>query len=455
MSDWQLDNGNAPQSQTQSKEPLNAQDWSIDAGFNGNDEDLTSSILKAPGRILEDIINQGLNFAKNVPRYVEQGKTEVPGLLKTLGSLGTGGNNSFKQMAQNVAQGNPSQNVSTPRTNLALQGLAGSQELINSIAQLPRNLVNYGVNRLHLLPQAASTVVNSLSPEDTTNAINQLFGPPQYSGEALLRGVIRDLPQLYTAGRLSGNALQQGRAIMQGEITPRMAGRAIQNNYNLMDTQASNDFEHVGNEVVRRQIPHAPINQALDDRITAMKDYLPKTDRSRQLINDARTGDYQALRDLQTDLFHRGNKRLNSDLASDNNEGERMLEDREHINNAISDNLINTGNSDLNVILNRGRNTYRNMQEIYHPQRPKNPPISNLVGENQHIPDNLLNVLQQDSENMQRVRNANPQATNLLQRHLTRQNALTNLKRLGTIAGISYGAHLMSPAIKSIKNMFQ
>jgi hypothetical protein len=68
--------------------------------------------------------------------------------------------------------------------------------LINSLAQLPKNLSSYAENRLNLLPTGTTNLINKITPEDTSSAINQLFGEPKYPGEAALRGGIKNIPQI-------------------------------------------------------------------------------------------------------------------------------------------------------------------------------------------------------------------------------------------------------------------
>lgn len=142
-------------------------------------ETFGQAILQAPFRIAEDVAGGANNLLQNASGYFEKYKTELPGfwsnLVKHPGSMG-------------------------------MQGLAGANELINQINQAPVGIANYGANRLNLLPKVAPGFVKKFVPEDTTEAINQLFSQPQYEGEALFRGLVRNAPGI-GAGAKTASAL--------------------------------------------------------------------------------------------------------------------------------------------------------------------------------------------------------------------------------------------------------
>ena len=150
----------------------NSMQWKIKSpGYEGQgEESLLGAVGRAPFRMGEDIYNAVLGGIRAIPSYAEKARTEVPGIFKT-------------------AKEHPG--------HLAMQGLAGSQELINQLAQLPRELTGYAEKRLNLLPKGSEKAVAKFSPEDTSQAISELFGEPKYPGEALARGGVRNLPLLY------------------------------------------------------------------------------------------------------------------------------------------------------------------------------------------------------------------------------------------------------------------
>jgi len=179
MSDWELFIGAPTKTKELSK---SSSDWQIVPSAPSSqqsqpNEGLGIAALKAIPRVAEDIYRGGMGFIKNIPEYYQSAQTEIPGVFSAL-----------KQHPKHAL----------------MQALAGSQELINNLAQSPRGLASYAENRLNLLPKGSEEFVGKhLVPENTSQAINELFGQPQYEGEKLLRGLGRNALNLYGAGKLA------------------------------------------------------------------------------------------------------------------------------------------------------------------------------------------------------------------------------------------------------------
>jgi hypothetical protein len=150
-----------------------------------NEEDFLTSITAAPFRIAEDINNSAINFANKIPDYYEQSKTEIPGLLNMGNPL----------IPNPLKRENPFLNKQKNNGHSTMQALAGIFEAINSLANLPKGIAEYGSSRLNLLPQSVPNAIGKITP-DASESIQNLFGEPQYPGEAALRGMFRNLPQL-------------------------------------------------------------------------------------------------------------------------------------------------------------------------------------------------------------------------------------------------------------------
>lgn len=144
-------------------------------------ESFMQALGNAPGRIYEDVTNAGMNLYNKIPDYYESAKTEVPALVRLLGKTVIG----------------------RLPPHAAMQALAGINEGINSAAQAPLDISKYGSERLHLLPQSVTNAINYVTPQDTTKDINNLFGQPVEPGEAILRGLIRNSPNILTLSSLS------------------------------------------------------------------------------------------------------------------------------------------------------------------------------------------------------------------------------------------------------------
>lgn len=165
MSDWEIVEPNK-----KSIEPEGSEWEIISQKQQAPKESLLDAVMRAPFRVGEDVYTAGANFARNIPQYYQQAKTEVPGIFQT---------------------------VKEHPGHLAMQGLAGANEAINKFAQMPLGLAQYGAERLNLLPEGVPNAISKITPQDTSGAINQLFGEPKYPGEAMARGSFRNIPELF------------------------------------------------------------------------------------------------------------------------------------------------------------------------------------------------------------------------------------------------------------------
>jgi hypothetical protein len=173
MSDWELVdfNNKAPDISK------NISEWEQYLPENKeNNESFLASLGLAPFRVASDIGTSLYGASKKIPEYYEKGKSELSGLPTTI--------------------------VEHPLHALSQVG-AGSQEAINSLAQLPLNLSQYGSERLHLLPKNITETISHFTPQDTTQAIDDLFGKPKYPGEGLLRGAVANAPQLIGGAKIA------------------------------------------------------------------------------------------------------------------------------------------------------------------------------------------------------------------------------------------------------------
>lgn len=163
MSDWELHEEETPTSG----------DWELEEQQSPK-ESLMASLAKAPFRIGQDIGQSAFNQFKNIPEYLNQAQTEVPGI--------------FSALAQH------------PQHALG-QASAGLTELGHNLLNLPHNIGQYTSNRLNLLPQSIAEKIPY--QRDISEDINKLYGKPEYAGESLIRGIARNAPQLYGMSKLN------------------------------------------------------------------------------------------------------------------------------------------------------------------------------------------------------------------------------------------------------------
>ncbi len=407
MSDWVIDN--SPEVKNSSPQS----DWVVDSTpmqqQPSQQENLKKSAFMAIPRIGEDLLNGGVNFAKSIPGYLNQSKTEVPGMF-------------------NVLRQHP--------IHAAGQATAGLFDLVNSLSQLPLNVSKYGSDRLHLVPPSVTDAINKYTPDLQKDqaATDKLFGQPKYAGEALIRGLTRNLPAI-------GAATKVAEAVSPFRIaatSPESMANSIISSHDALENRAAQGFEKVADEVPKRGISTIDMSKNdIDFQNMIDSKYLKKS--SKELIQKASTGDYNSLRDLQSDLYSEAKKNSRSSKSVERHKGSDMLEDRQKINQAISDHLKDTGNIDLSNILNNSINDYRTLKQIYY--NPKlNRTISRLIDpENREVPKNITSVLSTDSKPMNKLKDYVPDLNDMLSSNLSRKKTISNIKKYGK-SGAAVGA---------------
>ena len=104
---------------------------------------------------------------------------------------------------------------------------------------------------------------------------------------------------------------------------------SLLNTHDALETGASNSFKTVSDLANQRGIAPVPEMKSVTDEL---RSYFPQTKQANSLLNDASTGNYNALRKLQSELYTRGKKNISSDLETDRMKGEEMMEKRNNIN---------------------------------------------------------------------------------------------------------------------------
>lgn len=230
-----------------------------------------------------------------------------------------------------------------------------------------------------------------------SGALGALQAPP---GQKLESGAENAL-----LGLGLGSAFNTTGKLLKPFITNSIS-KSIQNYHDSLSNMASQGFQDVSNGVAQRGIQTVPIENDILDQIKDNK-YFPNTPKFNSLINDARGGDYNSLRDLQSELWNKGTKGVKSQSIADQNQGEEMLDTRDKINDAISNHLVSTGNDDLNNTLNQSRYGYQKLRDIFY-NKNLNPTIRDLVDPDVRLmPEKnaLINALKENSKPMNELKN--------------------------------------------------
>lgn len=213
--------------------------------------------------------------------------------------------------------------------------------------------------------------------------------------------------------------------------SPQKTASFIQKGHDLLDKEASHLYSSVENEAIKRGINTIPLPNKL---VKEAADYLPKTRASEKLIEAAKTGDYKALRKLQSDLRHRGELLKGSELGADRDRGEEILDLRNKINEEIGDAFEIFGHHDLKADLLKANDLYKKLKETYYSR----PAIANMVKKGlRKVPKNINEVVTEISEPMEKIRKLHPELEEEIRLTNEKEKILKSLKKG---APVGYGA---------------
>lgn len=412
MSDWEIVQDNASQQQSQPQS-----DWEVVAPVANSmkrqqEESTGMSLLKAIPRVGEDLYRGAAKAIKAVPAYMDKAETEVPGVFSAI-------------------KNNPA--------SAGKQALAGVAEMGQNVFNTPHDIVNYMANRLNLFPKYLNEKVQMGRMPDSLQEINSLLGTPQQPGEALIRGVGRNIESIIPGTKAVTSLAKTGVNAIRPINTEKVA-KSIQNSHDTLHKSAVNDFKNVEKGAYNRNVSSVPLRK---DLIADIADHplMPTSEKIKSILDKAYSGDYSGLRDLQSELFQRGTKAVRSPLVSEANAGETLFDLRDEINNSIKNHLTNTGNHDLANMLSEGVSKYKLLKDTYYHKKTPGA-IKNLVDpESRKIPNKLMDVMSQESRPMNRVKKENPFAANKTEQYKSKQKSIKNLKRavwtIGTVGAAS------------------
>lgn len=301
--------------------------------------------------------------------------------------------------------------------------------------------------------------VGSLVQGNNPNPLTQ--GITQYAGGAILGG-----PSM--GGQIAGNAIwgalqsQPDQSNLSGLLPNGRLGAAIEEgglaalsflgakaisglksssktglkntilkSHDAIESSADKGFNHVSNEVKQRNVTFPEIPNLANE----LKEYFPKTKTAEKMLKKAEYGDYDSLRKVQEDLYTTGKLNKKSDLESDRLRGEERFEKRNEINKMISDNLKNTGNEDLAKALDKARNEWRILHEVYY--NPKMPTALIKMVDKTHrlIPKDIFNILSEDSIPMNQLKEFHPGLSEAVSRYGNIKNINKRISKLAPWAG--------------------
>ncbi len=305
---------------------------------------------------------------------------------------------------------------------------AGAADLAKSVVNTPHDLFKYMLKK-HLafdIPIPGTKLGTSdlipHIPEDT--GVEKALGLEANSerGDELTRAI----PAI--AGGLQG-----AKSLVKGGIKAfkgpdlHQAIRDTQKVVNEATADAGKVFDKVEAEVGKRGLAHIPIDPAV---IEHAEGFLPATKANKALLEKAKTGDYTALRKLQSDLRVKAEKAMSSALKAENDEGELIHETREDINQSIANHLKDTGHKDLAEDLQGTREKYRDIKKTYF----SSPALAKVFGASQKVPKNPLTLLSEESTEMKKFMSKHPEVEKAMVKALKHKR---NMKLAGKAAGLA------------------
>lgn len=300
-----------------------------------------------------------------------------------------------------------------------------------------------------------SALMNANQNNQPTNPIDRLLNLPKdlpdfKQGTPQNKQMVENIINSYAgspAMNVIGNeALTLGKGIKSAltKIDTNGLMKGVQNAHDKLLKGASDIYDYIKSEVKPRGVSNIDISPNLINEAEAN---LPKTRANKKLIEDARSGDYEALHNIQSDLGKKGTKALSSDLSADRNIGEEMMDTREKINEAIENKFKENGHEDLAKLLQEARGKYRTLKDTYY----SHPTIAKLVNpEIRKIPSNPLKTFSEESVPMQKVLNSHPELSTAVK---TNDMAKEFFKKLNKLKNVGIGTGIAGGAIYGAKQL--
>lgn len=256
-------------------------------------------------------------------------------------------------------------------------------------------------------------------PEGTEKALG--LEADTEKGDELFRAV-PDIASIVAPGI---SVAKVGKRVLKGPDL-KTALRETQSKVNSLKNNIGSTFDVVKKEVDQRGIGKIPIKKEL---ISQAENLLDKTPESKDLIKRAKTGDYNALRDLQSDLREIGETALSNKLSTERKIGKEALSTRKQINNSVEGYLEESGHKDLSQLLKQAKQDYAGLQNTYF----SSPALAKVFGKSQKVPKNPVTLLTEESTEMNNFFKAHPEMQKMLEKTLKHKSRVKRLGKLGTI----------------------
>jgi phage gp46-like protein len=217
------------------------------------------------------------------------------------------------------------------------------------------------------------------------------------------------------------------------KINPKELLAEVQGGHDKLMQHSSDIYNFVKDEVKPRGVGKIDVKPEILDEAYQ---HLPKTRANQKLIESAKTGDYDALHQLQSDLGKQGRQASASDSFAERNLGQEIHDTRNKINESIIERFKDYGHEDLAKLLEEAKGKYKKMKELYY----SHPRIAQLVEKGlRKEPANAMNMFSEVSDPMKAILQEHPNIGNALETQRTAKDFFNKLK-LAKKGAIGLGA---------------
>jgi len=231
------------------------------------------------------------------------------------------------------------------------------------------------------------------------------------------------------AGKAAGKVGEKLPEFMRGltsKSTPESLVEAVQKPHDKLQSTADELYGQVRSAVKKRGIK-IPIK---DMHLDKVREILPKTRASEKLIERAKSGDYDAVHDLQSHLYKKGTKGLASDDIALENQGEEILDLRDKINDDLESHLLKEGHIDVAHVLKQGKKTVAKLKSTYFAPLLRKGVGKMVQSDLRLVPENPEKLFSQNSVPMKDFLGKHPEAAKHVQGIKEKQKAMKDLDSL-------------------------
>lgn len=284
------------------------------------------------------------------------------------------------------------------------------------------------------MPRHMPQFTDPKSPEFKSQLEELISAGTMSPGMAMGRAAIKGLPSevLPAIGKKLAK-LPEVLKVMKAKLDPRKPVKAVQEGHDVLHSKAVSKFQNVENEVANRNVPK--FNISPNDIDTATQ-YMAKTKANAKLISDAKSGDYKALRQLQSDLGQEAERLKSSDSFAERNLGKEMFDQRQSLNDTMKNHLETSGHKDLADQLKEANDLWTKKHDLYYDHNV----IGKMVNpKTRKVPKNPMNVFTEDSEQMKKLIAEHPEISEEINLMNYKKNIANTLKKYGKRGAIGGG----------------